>query len=112
MLLIQENPIHPIPVEITGQGLDPLFHAVEIMIMAEARFHTDSLLARLMMIYFPGMEIEDRGAFLQLVQPFQKPSRKRIGPKPEVAAAPAGMFCLNRRTVVIGNSSNPLLPRG
>src|SRR5437879_13412727 len=79
----------PISVEVTGQGLDPLFHAVEIIIMAEARLHTDSLLPRLLMIYFPGMEIEDCGAPLQSVQPFQKPSRNRIGPKPEIAAAPS-----------------------
>src|SRR5690348_14747330 len=57
--------------------------------MAEARLHTDSLLPRPLLIYFPGMEIEDCGAPLQSVQPFQKPSRNRIGPKPEIAAAPS-----------------------
>ena len=112
MPLIQENPIHPVPVEVTGQRLDPLFHAVEIIVMAEARLHTDSLLARLLMIYFPRMEIENCGALLQLVQPFEKPSRNRIGPKPEIAAASRGNVLLNRRIVVIGNSSNPSLPRG
>ncbi len=53
MRLIQENPIHAIPVEVTRQRLDPLFHTVEIIIVAEARLHTDSLLARLLDDLFP-----------------------------------------------------------
>ena len=89
--LIEENPIHPVPVEVTGEGLDPLFHAVEIIIVAEARLHTDGFLARLLVIYFPGMKIKNRRALLQLVQPFEKPPvGNRIGPKPEVTSASRG----------------------
>ena len=55
--------------EVTGQGPDSLFHTMEIVIMAEACFHADTLLARLLMIYLPRMEIKDCRAMLQMIQP-------------------------------------------
>ena len=69
MRLIQEYSIHAIPLEVAGQGLDPFFHAMQIVIVPEPRFYADTLLPRLLVIYFPRVEIKDGGAALQSVQP-------------------------------------------
>lgn len=71
--LTQENPIHAIPLEIAGEGFDTIFHSMEIIIMAKAGFHTDTLLARLLMIYLPRVEIKDRGLALDVIQSLQEP---------------------------------------
>ena len=62
--LFQKNPIDAIPTEVPGQGLDTLLHTMEIVIVTEARFHVDALLARLLMVYLPRMEIKDCRAVL------------------------------------------------
>jgi hypothetical protein len=53
---------------------------MEVVIVAKARFHADPLLARLLMVYFPWMEIEDCRALLEMIQPPQKPAGDRVRP--------------------------------
>src|SRR5690606_26073578 len=62
-------------------------HFGEISVMTQPRFQRRARDARLVRVDLPGMEIEDRGATLALVDPTDRPGRNGIGQQPEKAAA-------------------------
>ena len=79
-MLFQKYPVHAVPFEITGECSHPIFHAMKVIVMTKTCFHDHTLLAQLLMIDLPGMEIKDGRTFFKPVQSLQKPSRNRIRP--------------------------------
>ena len=63
--------------------------AVQVEVVAEARLQAQTLGPGLCRIDFPGVEIEDTGLPLQLIDSAQRPAGKRIGKQPEPASATA-----------------------
>ena len=73
-MLIKEHMIHTVPAEFPHEPAQTLFHHRQIGVMTDSRFQADAVLARLIRIDFPRVEIKDTGLVIMLIDPAHRPA--------------------------------------
>src|SRR5882672_8457821 len=83
----QEQPVHPVPLEVAEQRPDPALHCGEVDVVPEAGLQADAALARLPGVDLPGMKIENARLAVDGIHALQAPARHAVRQQPEIAAA-------------------------